>query len=667
MFTYPPARRVDIVDDYHGTPVPDPYRWLEDPDSDETKAFVAAENALTLSYLHGMPERQALRERIAALWDLPRTEAPQRRAGVTVWAHNDGLADQPTYLVEADGERRVLLDPNTLSDDGTVAVVVSSLSDDGRHFAYTLADAGSDWQTLRIRDVATGDDLPEVLRFVKFTSVAWHDDGFFYSRFPEQDPTSTEPSRNQSVWFHRLGTDQADDAMVWANPERPDLGYAPEVSGAYLVLTEWEGTSHNNGLLYRRLDRDDTWMRLFDTGVALHGFVAADDGGFLLHTDRDAPNGRVVRIDLDDPETFHDVVPEGDPIETVTAASGRLAVTRLVDAAHRVELYAFDGEPDGEVPLPGLVTVSAVSGHIDEPDIFIGYQSFAVPPSVVAWNGGVVTAFAETDPPLGELVVERLTTVSTDGAQVGMFVVRLSDTALPAPTELYGYGGFAINVTPMFDPARLAFLEAGGQVVVANLRGGLEQGESWHQQGMLERKQQVFDDFIACAEQLIADGYATTSTLGIRGRSNGGLLTAATMVQRPDLFGAVIVQVPVTDMLRYQHFTAGRYWTVEYGDSADPEAFRWLYAYSPYHNVAPGVQYPPTLVMTAEGDDRVVPMHALKFTAALQHTAGGASEQPLLLRVDTRSGHGLGKPTSKLIDEAADIYGFLLHTLNPGL
>ena len=345
--------------------------------------------------------------------------------------------------------------------------------------------------------------------------------------------------------------------------------------------------------------------------------------------------------------------------------AGQLLVLRLEDASHTVSRHDLDGEPLGQLPLPGLGSVVELSGRFEDSELYLGYQSFLDPPMVLRWHEGEISALHEPQTPPGlEMVVERRHVTSTDGETVGMFVIRAADAELPGPVELYGYGGFAINMTPLYSPARLAFLEAGGIVAVANLRGGTEQGEQWHEQGMLGNKQQVFDDFIACGEQLVADGIATTDSLGIRGGSNGGLLTAAVMLQRPDLFGAVISQVPVTDMLRYQHFTAGRYWTVEYGDAANPDAFDWLIDYSPLHNVGDASTYPALLIATAESDDRVVPMHAHKFAAAVQHGAGGRSDQPLLLRVETRAGHGLGKPTSKQIEEMADIYSFLLHHLS---
>lgn len=674
-FIYPDARRADDRDTYHGTVVADPYRWLEDPDSEETKHFVDAQNDLTTPHLHGLAHRDGLLARMTELWDTPRTDPPTVRQGVAIWTHNDGLADQPTfYISRDDGEPEVLLDPNALSDDGAVAVVLSSLSPDGAHFAYALSEAGSDRQRLYIRDTATGDDLADTLEHLRFTSVAWFRDGFFYTRWPETEPGSTAPVTDPSVHYHRIGDPQSADPLIFHNDDDPDPGYLPTMTenDRYLVVVEYLGTSDKTGLLYLDTEGLDLtaaphrWTRLVDQGEALHAVVHQTETGLIVHTDRDAPTGAIVHIPFDDPDNPTTIVAEGgSTIEWAAALAGELIVVRLVDASHTIERYSLTGDRLGSIDLPGPGSVEGLFGRFEDPDIYISYQSFLEPPQALRWNDGAMMLHAGAEPPIdpASMIVERRTATSSDGAEVGMFVIRHGDATLPGPVELYGYGGFSINLTPSYSPARLAFLEAGGVVVVANLRGGVEQGDQWHTDGMLGNKQQVFDDFIACGEQLIADGITTAEQLGIRGGSNGGLLTAATMIQRPDLFGAVVSQVPVTDMLRYQHFTAGRFWTVEYGDAADPEAFRWLLDYSPLHNVEPGVDYPPLLITTAESDDRVVPMHAYKLAATAQWAAGGASDRPLLLRVDTRAGHGMGKPTAKVIEEAADIYSFLLHHL----
>ncbi len=698
-FSYPPAHRGDTVDTYHGIEVADPYRWLEDPDGEDTRAFVRAQNAVTEPYLNGLPDRQPLIERMTELWDIPRTDPPatggEGAERVQVWTHNDGLSDQPVFWIrrgeDESAEPEVLLDPNTMSDDGAVAVVTWRLSKDGRLLAYTLSEAGSDRQRLAVRSTSTGLDLDDRLDHLRFTLVAWYGDGFFYTRWPETEPGSTAPVKDPSIHYHRIGDGQADDRLVFHNDDDPEPSYSAGLTEdeRYLILVEYLGTDRRNGLLYLDLEADGAaivspengtdpvpnkaWTRLVGQGQAMHDVVhhqVGDDGSsrLLVHTDRDAANGRLVSIDLADPEPdrWQDVVAESsDPLEWVAALDGELVSCHLVEASNRLTRWTVDGDELGPVDLPGLGTVTGLSGRFDDPEVYLGYQSFVEPPAVLRREGTETSVWASATPPIdpASVTVERRRARSSDGAEAGMFVIRLADTPLPGPVELYGYGGFSINLTPMYSPARLAFLEAGGIVVVANLRGGTEQGETWHEQGMLGNKQQVFDDLIACARHLIDDGIATSSSIGIRGGSNGGLLTAATMLQEPDLFGAVVSQVPVTDMYRYQHFTAGRFWTVEYGDAADAEAFEWLAPYSPIHNVEPGVAYPPLLITTAESDDRVVPMHAHKLAAEIQHQAGGSSQQPLLERVETRAGHGLGKPTAKIIEEAADIYAFLLHHL----
>jgi prolyl oligopeptidase len=670
-FTYPPARRADVVDDYHGTPVADPYRWTEDPDDPETREFVRGQNAITLPYLKALPEVGQLRERISELWDTPRTGAPRRRGDVMVWQHNDGLLDQPVFYISRNGsDPEVLIDPNHLSEEGVVAITAWSLSRDGSLMAYTFAEAGSDQQVARVLDTATGDHLDDQLHELRFTGLTWWNNGFFYSRFPGLEPGTTGLFKDMSVFYHEVGTDQSGDELVFANPESPDLGYAAGVTDdeQYLIISEFEGTSHETGLLFKPLnDWDAETVRIVSTGVASHNLLTHHEGRFLVHTDLDAPNGRVVAIPLDDLDQREELIPERpEAIEISEAAADRIILVTLHEAAHRLDLFTLDGVADGEIELPAAGTVAELTGRLGDPVLHVGFQSFLHPPSVIRWEAGISSPFVAATHAVepGDFLIERHHASSSDGASVGMFVIRHRDTVLPAPTELYGYGGFNINLTPTYSPGRLAWLESGGLVVVANLRGGAEHGEDWHQQGMLANKQQVFDDFIACGEHLIKAGITTRGQLGIRGGSNGGLLTTAAMIQRPDLFGAVVSQVPVTDMYRYQHFTAGRFWTVEYGDAQqDSEAFGYLSEYSPLHNVETGVAYPPLLVMTAETDDRVVPMHSHKFVAEVQHAAGGASDSPLLERVETRAGHGMGKPTSKLIDEAADVYGFLLHHL----
>jgi prolyl oligopeptidase len=505
MFTCPAARRTDVVDDYHGTLVADPYRWLEDPTSDETAVFVAGQNALTLPYLGGLPMRARLAERMTALWNTPKTYLPTRRSGVTVWAHNSGLTNQPVYYVErGDNEARFLLDPNTLSDDGTVAINVATLSPDGSTFSYAISDAGSDWQVIRFRDTETGDDLTDEIRHVKFTSIAWYEDGFFYARFPETDLHAVTTANNPSVCFHALGTSQDDDTTVFNNADDPNPGYDPTVThdGRYLVLHDNVGTSRHNGLLYKDLlDPHAVIQRLVEPLQSVFEFLIHDDGAFVVRTDVDAPNGRIVAIPLTDPSNLVERVAETSAaIELAAASAGHLVTVRITDGSHRIDRYSLDGAPAEPIALPGLGSVSGVTGRYEDDYLFIGYQSFTEPPiALIADDSGTRRFVASDYEPAIAIDVTRTSATSSDRAAVGMFVLRAAGTTGPAPTDLYGYGGFSINMTPIFNPSRIAFLEAGGVVVVANLRGGVELGEAWHEAGRLGKKQQVFDDFIACA------------------------------------------------------------------------------------------------------------------------------------------------------------------------
>ena len=648
--------------------MPDPYRWLENPDDPDTEAFISAQNDLSYTYLNGLQPVRTLTHRLHELWDIPRTEAPMRRSGVTVWPHNDGLSDQPQYLVEIAGSQRVLLDPNTLSEDGAVAVVGWSLSPDGALFAYSLSEAGSDWQRIRFRRTSDGADLADELERVKFSDITWHGTGCFYSGFPEAERDMVSVPTHHTVLFHRFGEDQSTDEVVFRSDDPEPLHTAGhDAETGLLVVEEHIGTSPANGLWYRPADGNGPFERLIEAGLYRNDFLFGRSDGLVVVSDQDAPNGRVILRPFDG-SAVREIIGEGAPIESVTLAAEHLVVVRVVDGAHDVSLHTLDGERVGSIATREPATVLTVQGSRTEPDVFVGYVSFTRPNSVLQWRDGVTTAFAGAEPSVTGIRVDRLHATSTDGEQVGMFILQRDEQAErgtpTAPCELYGYGGFSISMTPTFNPARLAFIEAGGVSVVTNLRGGNERGETWHSQGMLDRKQQVFDDFIACAEHLIETGIADAGRIGIHGRSNGGLLTAAVMLQRPDLFGAVLSVVPVTDMLRYQHFTAGRYWTGEFGDAdTDRATLDNLLAYSPLHNVDEHAVYPPTLITTAESDDRVVPMHAMKFAATLQHAADGASDRPLLLRVETRAGHGFGKPTAKQIEEYAHLYGFLLEHL----
>ncbi len=568
-----------------------------------------------------------------------------------------------------------MLDPNELSDDGTIAVMTLSFTRDGARLAYTLAEAGSDWQVARVLDLATGEHLSDELHRIKFTTLAWTpaEDAFYYSRFPEPDEfPGAPPSTNQQVFLHRLGTPQSEDEPVYARPDAPDLGFQPIVTddGELLVLHVWQGTDTRNRLYYRRLDGGDEFVRLLDDFDAKYQLIGHDNGRLYVLTDRAAPHGRIVAIPLDDPVVgkWEEIVPESeDTLEFGAMVGARLVAGSLRNASHVVTVWGSDGTAHGEVDLPGLGTVTEFAGKPHHDEFFLGFESFVIPPTVLCYSVATGELEQVAAPPSGIdpdiFVTTQTWAESRDGTAVPMFITHRADLVPDGetPTILFGYGGFDIPMTPMYAPDRLGFVEAGGIFAVANLRGGGEFGHEWHAAGMFGNKQNVFDDFVAAGAHLVASGYTSPANLGIYGRSNGGLLVTACLLQRPDLFGAVVGMVPVTDMLRYHRFSAGRYWTAEYGNAEeDKEHFDFLLEYSPLHNVVPA-DYPPTLITTGDTDDRVVPLHSYKFIAELQNAVGDSG--PALLRVDRRAGHGLGKPMAKLIDEAADIYAFFLHHL----
>ena len=677
MPDYPVTRRDETVDDYHGMAVADPYRWLEATDSAETLAWVDAQNEVTFAHLDAIPQRSALRRRFEQLWNFPRESTPMRRGDWYFFTRNDGLQPQPILYKRpaAGGDPVVVLDPNTMSDDGTVALMTLSFTRDGGLLAYTVAEAGSDWQVARVLDTGTGEHLPDELHRIKFTTLAWTADGeaFYYARFPEPGEfPDAAPSTNQRVHLHRLGDDQTEDELVYARPDEPDFGFQPIVTddGRLLVLHVWYGTDTRNRLYYREEGDGGVFVELLDDFDAKYQLIDHVDGWLYLLTDRDAPRGKVIAIPLARPtvENWREIVPEGkDTLEFAAVAGGRLVTFVLRDASHAVSVYSLDGEPVASLDLPALGSVTEFAGKPCHNEFFISFESFVHPPTVLRYDlvGGSLAAVAGADAWIDpdRYVTKRIWARSADGTRIPMFVTHRTDVVLEGanPTILFGYGGFDISMTPMYAPDRLGFVEAGGVFALANLRGGGEYGRKWHEAGMFGAKQKVFDDCIAAAEQLILSGYTSNEHLGIYGRSNGGLLVTACLVQRPDLFGAAVAMVPVTDMLRYHRFTAGRYWTAEWGSADDgPVQFEYLHAYSPLHNVTPAA-YPPTLVTTGDTDDRVVPLHAYKFVATLQAAVGGSG--PALLRVDRRAGHGLGKPISKLIDEAADIYAFFLYHL----
>jgi prolyl oligopeptidase len=689
--TYPPAREADVADDYHGTRVRDPYRWLEDVDAPDTRAWVEAQNILTRSILDAVPERVRIKERLTKLWDHPKYTAPFKEGKRLFYFENSGLQNQSILYVQ-DAERRekarVLLDPNTLSPDGTVAVTTVAASRNGRYLAYGTASSGSDWQEFHVRDVESGVDLADTLRWIKFSRMSWTKDhkGFYYSRYdaPRDGVTGgprTAVNRGQKLFYHRLGTPQAADLLIFERPDEPDWLVDAEVTddGAYCVITINEGTDERDRIYFIDLDNprrprvDAPIVRLLDDFDASYDFI--DSGGpvFLVLTDRDAPKGRVVAININSPrerEWRTIVAEQRDALTGVEVAGNTLIARYLQDAHSSLRLFTPTGATRGELRLPGLGTVTAISASPLDPEFFYTFGSYLTPTAVYRYDlrNGTNEAFRTpvVDADLSRFETIQLFFTSKDGTRVPMFVTARKGIVRDgnSPTLLSAYGGFNASVTPAFSPATLVWLELGGIYAVANVRGGGEYGRAWHEAGMLAKKQNAFDDFIAAAEFLVRERYTSPSRLAVQGTSNGGLLVGAVMTQRPELFAAALPAVGVLDMLRFHKFTIGWAWTSEYGSADDATQFPVLRAYSPLHNLIPGTRYPATLITTADHDDRVVPGHSFKFAAALQAAQG--SPAPVLIRIETRAGHGAGKPTSKLIEEAADRFAFLVKVLGMG-
>lgn len=678
--SYPPTRTVDVVDDYHGVKVPDPYRWLEDFESDEVKQWVEAQNKVTFDFIRSVPFYDKIKQRLTELINFPRFSVPVKAGDKYFFFKNDGLQNQSVlYMREGlKGKDVLVIDPNKFSEDGTIALMNLSYSRDGKFVAYGVSVSGSDWQEIKIKDIATGRDYDEVLKWCKFSSIAWLPDnsGFYYNRFPEPGTVPKEDENNYNkVYFHRLGTPQSEDKLVYERLDAKELNFYPSITddGKYLILTVRHGTSPKNRIYYRELKSDGEFIRLLDEADASYQFIGNKENIFYFITDLNAPKYKIIAIDVKNPDrkNWKDVIPENKKavIDEARIINNQLVLVYIEDVKHKLQIYSLDGKFVKEIELPGIGTITGLSGKQDDTEMFFGFTSFLYPMNVFRYDfkTGKLELFFESNPKgfnSKDYEVKQVFYKSKDGVEVPMYIVHRRGIKLDGnnPTLLYGYGGFNISIMPSFSAQRLLWLEIGGVYAVANLRGGSEYGEEWHRAGMLDKKQNVFNDFISAGEWLIKNGYTSSKKLVINGGSNGGLLVAACMVQRPDLFGAVVCQVPVIDMLRYHKFTVGRYWIPEYGNAeANPEHFKFLYAYSPLHNVKGDVIYPPTIITTADHDDRVVPLHAYKFTAALQ--SANAGDTPILLRVETKAGHGAGKPTSKIIEEQTDIYAFLFKVL----
>ncbi|GEN47086.1 prolyl oligopeptidase family serine peptidase [Alkalibacillus haloalkaliphilus] len=664
------VKRSNVVEDFHGTQVEDPYRWLEDPKSKDTLSWVEEVGKQCDSYFHNAKSKEEDRERLTELWNFPKYFVPKRVKDKLFYQKNDGLQNQAVLYVQDRNGEKVVIDPNQLSDDGTVAMTNCTASSDGRYVAYATSTHGSDWQEVYVKDVETGETLNDHLQWLKFTPIKWapDDSGFFYSRYPHPDTVSEEEQgQHHKVYYHRIGTDQSEDELIYERPDAKDYLFFPSITheGDYIFLNVNVGTSAQNRFYVKKYGTDEEFHRLLDDADAQYTYVHNEGARFYFLTNLDAPKNRLIAIDLNEPEreNWEEVIAEQeDSMHAVRFLNGQFVIAFLHDAHHQLYVYHLDGSKSHPIDVPMLGSITDLTGKHDEAEMYFGMTSYLSPTAVYRYDieKDELSTYAESELAIEtsqfETVQEFYT--SKDGTRVPVFITKRKDLPLDGenPVILFGYGGFNISLTPAFNPAVLRWLEKGGVYAVANLRGGSEYGENWHEAGMLENKQNVFDDFISAGEYLIEQNYTKKEKLSIMGGSNGGLLVAACMVQRPDLFGAVICRVPVIDMLRYHKFTIGKFWIPEFGSAENPEQFKYLYEYSPLHNVQQGVKYPPVLIATAASDDRVVPAHAKKFHATLQEKT---PETTSVLRLESKAGHGLGKPTSKLIDEWVDFYAFL--------
>jgi prolyl oligopeptidase len=676
---YPDSPRTDDADIIHQVRVPDPYRWLEDIGSAQTRSWIEAENQVTFEYLDHIPAREKIRQRITELWNYEKYDTPLKWGGRYFFTRNDGLQNQSVlyWLESLEAEPKVLLDPNKLSEDGTVALTGGAVSEDGQWLAYALSSSGSDWQEWRVREVDSGRDTKDHLKWVKFSTASWTHDGqgFFYSRYdePQEEMALKGANYYHKLYYHRLGTPQAEDELVYERPDHKEWGFHGHVTedGRYLIITVSQGTQRENGIFCKDLQAEAPVVELLNKFDAHYAFIGNDGPVFYLMTDLDAPMSRVVAIDIaepDRPNCKQTIIAQStDALQSVSLVHDRFIATYLHDAHSRVKVLDKTGKVVREVELPGMGTVAGFGGRQKERETFYLFTGFTTPGTIYRYDveTGQSTVFREPkvnfDP--DAYVTKQVFYQSKDGTRVPMFISYKKGLKRDGntPTYLYGYGGFNVPLLPAFSVSNLIWMEMGGLYAQANLRGGGEYGKSWHEAGMKLKKQNVFDDFIAAAEWLIEKGYTSTPRLAIGGRSNGGLLVGACLAQRPDLFGACLMAVGVLDMLRFHKFTIGWAWTSDFGSPENPDEFKALLAYSPYHNVKPGTAYPATLIVTGDHDDRVFPAHSFKFAAALQ--AAQAGDAPTLIRIETQAGHGFGKPTAKLIEEQADCWAFAIQTL----
>jgi prolyl oligopeptidase len=680
--TYPETRKDgSIIDEYHGTKVADPYRWLEDDNSDETKAWVKSQNEVTFSYLKAIPQRAKIRERLEKAWNYERTGVPFEHGGKWFFNRNSGLQNQSVLHVTESlaAEARVLLDPNTLSKDGTTSLTEAAPSEDGKWLVYGVSKAGSDWQEFRVKDIATGKDTGDLIEWVKFSGASWAKDssGFYYSRYPKprEGAALTEANKNQTVYFHQLGTPQSEDKLIYARPDQPDWGLHASVTddGHYLIYNISHGTDPKNRLFYQDLTQAGAGVvELLNEFDAAYNFIDNVGSVFYLHSDLKAPRYRVIAIDVTKPDRkdWREIIPEGEhKLDSVSCVGGQILCKSLQDARSAMKAYDLDGRLIREIELPGIGTVGGFGGKRADKITHYAFTSFTTPGAIyhydVASGRSTLWKQPKVDFDASPYETKQVFVKSRDGTKVPMFIVHKKGIKLDGTnaTLLYGYGGFDISLTPNFSIGRAIWLEMGGVYALANLRGGGEYGADWHLAGTKLRKQNVFDDFIACAEWLQKEQYTSPKKLAIMGGSNGGLLVGACMTQRPELYGAALPAVGVMDMLRFHRFTIGWAWKSDYGSSEDAAEFKAIYAYSPLHHLKPGTRYPATMVTTADHDDRVVPAHSFKFAAQLQ-ACQSKDGPPTLIRIETSAGHGAGTALAKVIEETADEWAFLHQVLD---
>ena len=679
QFKYPTAPTNDTVEDYNGVKVADPYRPLENPDAPESQKWIEAENKITFDFLKTIPEREGIKKRLTEVWDYERFGVPFKEKKSYFFSKNTGLQNQNVLYTAANfiEQPKILLDPNTLAKDGTIALSGVDVTDDAKLLAYGLATAGSDWQQWKVRDVETGKDRTDLVDWVKFSGASWKKDGsgFFYSRYDKPDEKNKLRTAvyNHKLFFHQIGTPQAQDKLIYERPEQKEWLLNSEVTddGRYLIITIQRGTDPKNRIFYKNLvDPNSKVVELLDKADAEYSFIDNDGPIFAFRTNLNAPLGRIVTINTCKPAPVQidELVPESkDKLEAVNSVGDHFVALYLHDAHSVVRLFKLDGSRDGEVTLPGIGTAGGFTGKRKDRETFYSFTSYTTPTEIFRYDfdkrGSELIFKPKVKFNPDEYTTEQVFYKSGDGTRVPMFLSYKKGMKRDGqnPTYLYGYGGFNISQTPSFTPTSLVWMEMGGIFAVANLRGGGEYGEKWHEAGMLRTKQNVFDDFIAAAQYLIDNKYTSKPKLAIGGGSNGGLLVGACITQRPDLYGAALPAVGVMDMLRFEKYTIGWAWTSDYGSAQNPDDFKYLYAYSPLHHIAKGACYPPTMITTADHDDRVVPAHSFKFAATLQAAQG--CDKPTLIRIETKAGHGAGKPTTKIIEETADRWAFLVKEL----